>query len=92
MNEFGADVKMLRERARHNMLNGAVTENYTANRDQVIQVLNDVLATEIVCTLLYMRQYYMATGINAEAVKREFQQHAQGSATRRLGSDSHCAA
>jgi bacterioferritin len=77
MNEFVADVKMLRERARQNMLKGAVTENYKANRDQVIQVLNDVLATEIVCTLCYMRHYYMATGINSEAVKAEFQQHAK---------------
>jgi bacterioferritin len=77
MNEFISDVKLLRERARQNMLNGAVTENYKANREQVIQVLNDVLATEIVCTLRYMRHYYMAMGINSEAVKAEFLQHAK---------------
>jgi len=77
MNEFIADVKLLRERARQNMLNGAVTENYKANRNQVLQVLNDVLATEIVCSLRYMRHYYMAIGINSEAVKAEFLQHAK---------------
>ena len=77
MNEFIADVKLLRERARQNMLNGAVTANYKANRNQVLQVLNDVLATEIVCSLRYMRHYYMAIGINSEAVKAEFLQHAK---------------
>ncbi len=77
MNEFVADVKLLRERARQNMLNGAVTENYKANREQVLGVLNNVLATEIVCTLRYMRHYYMATGINSEAVKAEFLQHSK---------------
>jgi bacterioferritin len=77
MNEFVADVKLLRERARQNMLKGAVTENYKANRDQVLRVLNDVLATEIVCTLRYMRHYYMASGINSESVKAEFLQHAK---------------
>ena len=54
-----------------------VTENYKANRNQVLQVLNDVLATEIVCSLRYMRHYYMAIGINSEAVKGEFLQHAK---------------
>jgi bacterioferritin len=77
MDDFVNDVKLLRERARQNMLSGAVTENYKANRDQVLQVLNNVLATEIVCTLRYMRHYYMATGINSEAVKAEFLQHAK---------------
>ncbi len=77
MNEFVADVKLLRERARQNMLSGAVTANYKANRNQVLQVLNDVLATEIVCSLRYMRHYYMAIGINSEAVKAEFLQHAK---------------
>lgn len=77
MSEFVTDVKRLRERARQNMLKGAVTENYKANRDQVIRVLNDVLATEIVCTLRYMRHYYTASGINSESVKEEFLQHAK---------------
>jgi bacterioferritin len=81
MNEFISDVKLLRERARQNMLNGAVTENYQADRDQVIKVLNDVLATELVCTLRYKRHFYMASGINSEAVKQEFQQHANDEQT-----------
>jgi bacterioferritin len=77
MDEFLSDVKTLRERARQNMMNGAVTEGYKADRDQVIKVLNDVLATELVCTLRYRRHYYMASGINSEAVKDEFLQHAK---------------
>lgn len=77
MAEFLSDVKKLRERARQNMMNGAVTEGYKADRDQVIKVLNDVLATEIICTLRYRRHYYMASGINSEAVKDEFLQHAK---------------
>jgi bacterioferritin len=81
MNEFISDVKLLRERARQNMLNGAVTENYQADRDQVIKLLNDVLATELVCTLRYKRHYYTASGINAEAVKQEFLQHANDEQT-----------
>jgi bacterioferritin len=76
MNEFISDVKQIRERARQNMMNGAVTEGYKADRGQVIKVLNEVLATEIVCNLRYRRHYYVATGLNAEAVKAEFLQHA----------------
>jgi bacterioferritin len=76
MNEFISDVKTIRERARQHMEHGAVTESYKANREQVIKVLNDVLATELVCVLRYKRHYYMATGIDSEAVKDEFLQHA----------------
>jgi bacterioferritin len=77
MNEFLADVKLLRERARQNIMKGAVTENYKADRERVLQVLNTVLATELVCTLRYLRHYYTATGINSEAVKQEFLQHSK---------------
>src|SRR5271154_650173 len=76
MGRFVSDVKKIRERARKNMESGAVTEGYKGNRKQVIKVLNDVLATEIVCVLRYKRHYYMASGINSEAVKAEFLQHA----------------
>jgi bacterioferritin len=76
MSEFVTDVKRIRDRARQHMEQGAVTENYGADRDAVVKVLNDVLATETVCVLRYKRHYYMATGINAEAVKDEFLQHA----------------
>jgi bacterioferritin len=76
MNEFISDVKKIRERARQNMMNGAVTDGYKADREQVVKVLNEVLATEIVCNLRYRRHYYAASGLNAESVKGEFLQHA----------------
>ncbi len=76
MGKFLTDVKKIRERARQNMEAGAVTEGYKANRKQVIKVLNDVLATELVCVLRYKRHYFMAEGINSESVKAEFLQHA----------------
>lgn len=74
--EFLTDVKTLRERARRHIENGAVTENYKADREQVIRILNEALATEIVCVLRYKRHYYMATGIHAQAVADEFLAHA----------------
>src|SRR6202040_1633675 len=76
MSEFVADLKTIKERARRHMEQGAVTENYRADREQVLKVLNDVLATEIVCVLRYKRHYYMAQGISSDSVKAEFLQHA----------------
>lgn len=73
---FLTDIKTLRERARRHLENGAVTEGYTADRDTVIKLLNEALATEIVCVLRYRRHYFMAAGINAESVAAEFLQHA----------------
>ena len=73
---FLTDIKTLRERARQHIENGAVTEGYRADRETVIKLLNDALATEIVCTLRYRRHYFMASGINAESVATEFLQHA----------------
>jgi bacterioferritin len=73
---FLTDIKTLRERARQHIENGAVTEGYSADRDTVIKVLNEALATEIVCVLRYKRHYFMASGINAEGVASEFLQHA----------------
>jgi bacterioferritin len=72
---FLTDIKTLRERARRHMEKGAVTEGYRADRETVIKVLNEALATEIVCVLRYRRHYFMASGINAEAVAGEFLQH-----------------
>jgi bacterioferritin len=66
----------LRKRARQGIEAGAVTDSYKANREEVITVLNGALATEIVCILRYKRHYYMAQGINSDAVKAEFLQHA----------------
>jgi bacterioferritin len=76
MDHFVADLKQIRERARAHMEAGAVTESYKADRVQVLAVLNEVLATEIVCVLRYKRHFFMARGINAESVKAEFLQHA----------------
>jgi bacterioferritin len=72
---FLTDIKTLRERARQHIQNGAVTEGYSADRETVIKLLNDALATEIVCVLRYRRHYFMAAGINAEGVAAEFLQH-----------------
>jgi bacterioferritin len=65
----------LRERPRQHIQNGAVTEGYSADRETVIKLLNEALATEIVCVLRYRRHYFMAAGINAESVAQEFLQH-----------------
>lgn len=77
MAEFLTDIKTLRERARAEIEKGPVTEAYGADLPRVVQVCNEALATEIVCTLRYKRHYYTATGIHAEAVAAEFLQHAQ---------------
>ena len=74
--EFLSDIKTLRERARRHIENGAVTEGYRADRETVIRVLNEALATEIVCVLRYKRHHYMASGIHAQAVAAEFLEHA----------------
>ena len=74
---FVTDIKELRRRAREHMEMGAVTSAYTADRETVIRILNDVLATEIVCVLRYKRHYYMATGIHAQSVAEEFLEHAK---------------
>ncbi|MBV8359820.1 MAG: bacterioferritin [Deltaproteobacteria bacterium] len=77
MGEFVTDLTKIRERARKHMEHGAVTENYKGDLGAVIRVLNEVLATELVCALRYRRHYYMASGINAESIKSEFLQHAK---------------
>jgi bacterioferritin len=73
---FVSDVQELRRRARQHMEEGAVTSAYTADKETVIRILNEVLATEIVCVLRYKRHYYMATGIHSQAVAEEFLEHA----------------
>ena len=73
---FLTDVKTLRERARQHIERGAVTEGYKADRETVNKILNEALATEIVCVLRYRRHYFMASGIHAEGVAAEFLQHA----------------
>jgi bacterioferritin len=73
---FVTDIEELRRRARQHMEQGAVTSGYTADRETVIRILNEVLATEIVCVLRYKRHYYMAAGIHAQTVAQEFLEHA----------------
>jgi bacterioferritin len=73
---FLTDIKTLRKRARQHIEQGAVTEGYSADRKTVIKVLNESLATEIVCVLRYRRHYFMASGIHADSVAAEFLQHA----------------
>ena len=70
------DVKTLRARARQGIEDGAMTAGYKAKADTVIKLLNEALATEIVCVLRYKRHYFMATGISSLSVKGEFLQHA----------------
>jgi len=73
---FVSDIKAIRERARRHMERGAVTEGYGADRNTVIKILNEALATEIVCVLRYKHHYFMASGINSQSVAQEFLQHA----------------
>ncbi len=73
---FLTDVKTLRKRARQHIEDGAVTAGYGGNTDTAIKVLNEALATEIVCVLRYKRHYFMAKGIHAGPVAEEFLQHA----------------
>ena len=73
---FLTDIKTLRERARQHIQNGAITEGYSADRETVVKLLNEALATEIVCVLRYKRHHYMASGIHAESVATEFLEHA----------------
>jgi len=73
---FLTDIKTIRQRARQHIEDGAVTAGYGADRDAVLRVLNEALATEIVCTLRYKRHYFMASGLNAENAAAEFLEHA----------------
>lgn len=72
---FLTDIKTLRERARQHIENGAVTDGYKVDRETAVKILNEALATEIVCVLRYRRHYFMASGIHAESVAAEFLQH-----------------
>ena len=73
---FLTDVKTLRKRAREHIEQGAVTSGYRADRATVIKLLNEALATEIVCVLRYRRHHFMAQGMNADPVAAEFLVHA----------------
>lgn len=74
---FVSDLKAIRQRARQHIEDGAITDSYTADRTTIIKLLNEALATEIVCVLRYKRHYFMASGLMAEPIKAEFLEHAK---------------
>jgi bacterioferritin len=74
---FLSDIESIRARARRHIEEGAVTENYGADKETVIRLLNEALATEIVCVLRYKRHYFMAQGPASAAIAAEFLEHAQ---------------
>src|SRR5947199_4496996 len=73
---FLTDIKEIRRRARNHIESGAVTDAYQADRETVIKLLNEALATEIVCVLRYKRHYFMAQGIHSDPIAAEFLTHA----------------
>jgi bacterioferritin len=74
--DFLTDIQTLRRRAREHIERGAVTSGYAADRETVIKLLNEALATELVCVLRYKRHHFMAAGISADSVATEFAEHA----------------
>jgi bacterioferritin len=71
-----SQIQQIRERARQQITDGPVTQDYKLDRQQVIGILNEALATELVCVLRYKFHYFMASGIHSQAVKAEFKEHA----------------
>ena len=76
MKPFISDISKIRDRARAKIDDGAVTAGYKADREQVIKILNEVLATEIVCMLRYKRHYFTVDGIFSDSIRAEFLEHA----------------
>ena len=76
MKPFISDISKIRDRARAQIDNGAVTAGYKADREQVIKILNEVLATELVCMLRYKRHYFTVDGIFSDSIRAEFLEHA----------------
>ena len=70
------DLKAVRQRARQNIESGAITTDYTGDRNAILKMLNEALATELVCVLRYKRHFYMASGPHGEAAAAEFLEHA----------------
>jgi bacterioferritin len=73
--EFALDVEEIRRRARRHIEQAAVTQGYGADLQVILKLLNEALATELICTLRYRRHYFMAQGIASAAVAQEFMQH-----------------
>jgi len=76
MPEFVKDVEQIRQRAQRKIEEGAVTESYKGDVEKTISILNEALATEIVCVLRYMHHYFMSTGVHGKSVSSEFKEHA----------------
>ncbi|ABF41664.1 Ferritin and Dps [Candidatus Koribacter versatilis Ellin345] len=76
MPHFVKDVEEIRRRAAQKIEDGAVTDEYKLDKDKTVEILNEALATEIVCVLRYMHHYFMATGVHGKAVSEEFKEHA----------------
>jgi bacterioferritin len=76
MPQFVKDVEEVRQRAIRKIEDGAVTEAYGLDKERTIDILNEALATEIVCVLRYMHHYFMATGVHGKGVADEFKEHA----------------
>ena len=76
MKPFISDISKIRDRARAQIEDGAVTAGYNADREQVIKILNEVLATELVCMLRYKRHYFTVDGIFSDSIRAEFLEHA----------------
>jgi bacterioferritin len=74
--KFISDIQEIRRRARQHIEEGAVTGAYKADRDTVVRLLNEALATELVCVLRYKRHHFVAAGIHAQAISEEFLEHA----------------
>lgn len=70
-------IQEIRDRARQRITEGAITEDYALDREQAVAILNEALATELVCVLRYRFHYFMATGIHSQAAKEEFLEHAK---------------
>src|SRR5438128_9027030 len=75
--QFLKNIQEIRARARQQIESGPVTKDYQLDRAQAISILNEALATEIVCVLRYRFHYFMATGIHAPAVAEEFLEHSE---------------
>lgn len=76
MPHFVEDIEAIRQRAARKIEDGAVTDAYHGNVEKSIEILNEALATEIVCVLRYMHHYFMATGVHGKSVSDEFKEHA----------------
>ena len=76
MPHFVKDIEEIQQRARRKIEDGAVTDTYTLDKDKSVEILNEALATEIVCVLRYMHHYFMATGVHGKAASDEFKEHA----------------